>query len=68
MGFFKVGNAWIAAGAVVGGAHDHGVDPSGANQEEEPTTWPMDLIPYNPPEDTTSCEMVEKPRRGGWIG
>jgi len=38
MGFFKVGNAWIAAGAVVGGAHDHGVDPSGANQEEEPTT------------------------------
>ena len=27
------------------------MNPSGANQEEEPTAEPMDLIPYNPPED-----------------
>ena len=51
MGFIKVGNGWIAAGAVVGGAHDHEAGPSGANQEEEPTAGPMDLIPYNPLED-----------------
>ena len=51
IGFLKVGNAWIAASVVLGGAHDHEVGPSGANQEEEPTTGPMDLIPYNPPKD-----------------
>jgi len=49
MGFLKVGNAWTAVGVVVGGVHDHEVGPSGANQEEEPTAGPMDLIPYNPP-------------------
>jgi len=27
------------------------IDCIGANQEEEPTAEPMDLIPYNPPED-----------------
>jgi len=48
MGFLKVGNAWTAAGAVVGGAHDHEAGPSGTNQEEEPTVGPMDLIPHNP--------------------
>jgi len=48
IGFLKVGNGWTIVGAVVGGAHDHEVGPSGANQEEEPTTGPMDLIPYNP--------------------
>jgi len=41
----KVGNGWIVAGAVVSGAHDHEAGPSGANQEEEPTVGPMDLIP-----------------------
>ena len=51
MGFLKVGNAWIAVGVVVASAHDHEVGPSGANQEEEQTTGPIDLIPYNPPED-----------------
>jgi len=51
MGFIKVGNGWTTAGAVVGGAHDHEAGPSGTNQEEEPTAEPMDLIPYNPPED-----------------
>jgi len=51
MGFIKVGNGWTTAGAVVGGAHDHEAGPSGANQEEEPIAGPMDLIPYNPPED-----------------
>jgi len=51
MGFLKVGNGWTTVGAVVGGAHDHEAGPSGANQEEEPTAGPMDLIPYNPPED-----------------
>jgi len=45
MGFLKVGNAWTAAGVVVGGAHDHEAGPSGTNQEEEPTTRPMNLIP-----------------------
>jgi len=51
MGFIKVGNGWTIAGVVVGGAHDHETGLSGANQEEEPTAGPMDLIPYNPPED-----------------
>jgi len=51
IGFLKVGNARTVAGVVVGGAHDHEVGPSGVNQEEEPTTEPMDLIPYNPPKD-----------------
>jgi len=51
MGFLNVGNAWTAVGVVVGGAHDHEASLSGANQEEEPTTGPMDLIPYNPPKD-----------------
>jgi len=51
MGFLKVGNAWTAIGVVVGGAHDHEAGPSGANQEEEPITGPMDLIPYNSLED-----------------
>ena len=51
MGFLKVGNGWITFGVVVGGAHDHEVGPSSANQEEEPTVGPMDLIPYNPLED-----------------
>jgi len=37
MGFLKVGNGWTTAGVVLGGAHDHEVGPSGANQEEEPT-------------------------------
>ena len=31
MGFLKVGNGWTAVGAVVGGAHDHEVGPSGAH-------------------------------------
>jgi len=51
MGFLKVGNAWITAGVVVSGAHDHEAGPSGANQEEEPTVGPMELVPYNPPDD-----------------
>jgi len=51
IGFLKVGNAWTIVGVVVGGAHDYEVAPSGANKEEEPTVGPMDLIPYNPPED-----------------
>jgi len=51
MGFIKVGNGWTTVKAVVSGAHDYEVGPSGANQEEEPTAGPMDLIPYNPPED-----------------
>ena len=51
MSFLKVGNAWTAADAVVGGAHDHEAGPSGANQEEEPTDGPMNLIPHNPLED-----------------
>jgi len=51
MGFLKVGNGWTTAGVIVGGAHDHEVGSSGANQEEEPTVGPMDLIPYNPPVD-----------------
>jgi len=51
IGFIKVGNGWTTTGAIVGGAHDHEAGPSGANQEEEPTVAPMDLIPYNPPED-----------------
>jgi len=51
MNFLKVGNAWITAGAVVGGAHDHEAGPSGANQEEKPTVGLMDLIPYNHLED-----------------
>jgi len=44
---------WIASGIVVGGAHDHEADLSGANQEEEqePTIGPMDIIPYNPLKD-----------------
>jgi len=50
MGFLKVGNGWKTAGAVVGDAHDHEAGPNGANQEEEPSVGPMDLIPYNPPE------------------
>jgi len=50
-GLIKVGNGWTTAGAVVGRAHDHEADPSGANQEEEPTAGPMDLIPYNSSED-----------------
>jgi len=41
----------LNAGVVVGGAHDHEVSPSGANQEEEPTAGSMDLIPYNPRKD-----------------
>jgi len=45
MGFLKVGNRWPATRAVVGGAHDHEADTSGANQEEEPTVGPKDLIP-----------------------
>ena len=51
MGFLKVGNGWTVAGVVVGGAHDHEVGSNGANQEEKPTTGPMDLIPYNLLED-----------------
>jgi len=51
MSFIKVGNGWTTVGAVVGGAHDHEAGPSGANQEEEPTAGPMDLIPYHPLED-----------------
>ena len=51
MGFIKVGNRWTVARAVVGGAHDHEAGASGANQEEEPTAGPMDLIPNNPLED-----------------
>jgi len=51
MGSIKVRNGWTTAGAVVGSAHDHEFGPSGANQEEEPTVGPMDLIPYNPPEN-----------------
>jgi len=43
IGFLKVGNGWTAVGAEVG--------PSGANQKEEPTAGPMNLIPYNPPKD-----------------
>jgi len=50
MGFLKVGNGWTSE-AVVGGAHDHEAGPSGANQKEEPTVRPMDLILYNPLED-----------------
>jgi len=46
-----VGNAWTTFGVVVDGAHDHEVGPSDANQEEEPTTGPVYLIPYNPLED-----------------
>jgi len=46
MGFLKVGNGWTTTGAVVGGAHDHETGPSGANQKEEPTAGPMNLIPY----------------------
>jgi len=49
MGFLKVGNAWTTASAIVGGAHEHEVSPSGTNQEEKPIARPMDLIPYNPP-------------------
>jgi len=49
--FIKVGNGGTTAGAVVGGAYDHEAGPSGANQKEEPTVGPMDLIPYNPLED-----------------
>jgi len=48
MGFVKVGNGWTNAEALVGDANDHEAGPSGANQEEEPTVGPMDLIPYNP--------------------
>jgi len=51
MSFLKVGNAWTTADAVVDGAHDHEADLSGANQEEEPTVGPMDLILCNPSED-----------------
>jgi len=51
MGFLKVGNGWTTAGSIVVGAHDHEAGLSSANQEEEPTVGPMDLIPYNPPED-----------------
>jgi len=51
IGFLKVGNMWTIGGVAVGGAHDHEVGPSGANQEEEPTVKPMDIIPYNPLED-----------------
>jgi len=51
MGFIKVGNGWKTAGVVVVGAHDHEVGPSSANQKEEPTARPMDLISYNPLED-----------------
>jgi len=51
MGFLKVGNGWTIVGDVVSGAHDHEDGPSGANQEEEPTVGPMDLIPYNPSKD-----------------
>jgi len=49
--FLKVGNGWPTVGAVVDGAHDHEAGPSGANQKEEPTVGPIDLIPYNPLED-----------------
>ena len=45
MGFLKMENMWITGGVVVGGAHDHEAGPSGANQEEEPTVGPMDIIP-----------------------
>ena len=51
MGFLKVGNGWTTAGAIIGGAHDREGSPSGANQEEELTIGPMDLITYKPPED-----------------
>jgi len=51
IGFINVGNGWTTAEVVVGGAYDHEAGPSGANQEEEPTVGPMNLIPYNPPED-----------------
>jgi len=51
MGILKVENAWTVVGVVVGGAHDHEVGLSGANQKEEPTAGCMDLIPYNPLED-----------------
>jgi len=54
MDFINLGNGWTTTDAVVGGAHDHEAGPSGANQEEEPTARPMDLIPYNPPEDRGS--------------
>ena len=50
IGFIKVENGWTTAG-VIGGAHDREAGPSGANQEEEPTAGPIDLIPYNPLED-----------------
>ena len=46
-----LGNGWTTTEAVVGGAHDHEVGPSGVNQEEEPTVGPMDLITYNPSKD-----------------
>jgi len=35
---------------------------SGANQVEEPTAGPMDLIPYNPPEDRGPCTHILR----GW--
>jgi len=44
-------NGWTIVGVVVGDTRDHETGPTGANQEEEPTVGPMDLIPYNPPKD-----------------
>ena len=37
VGSLKVGNGWTTTSAIVGGAHDHEVGPSGANQEESPS-------------------------------
>jgi len=53
MAFIKLGNVWTTGGIAACGAHDHETGLSGANQEEEqePSIGPMDIIPYEPPED-----------------
>ena len=56
----KFNEYWTARGTgcvAVGGANDHNVCPSRANQdeEEEPTARTMEIFPYNFLEDKGPC-------------
>ena len=52
-GFTKVGNQWTAGGEVAAALHEDEAGPSAPHQEEDeaPQGEPMEIIPYNPPED-----------------